>query len=658
MTGQNALLTLASVGWVAKCAAADLRITADNFSFGGVNFPQLQYLSPNYRHQIIQKVVDSNARVIRLFIRGDANHTDPEPTLGEFDKAMLDRIDDTLAQIYHISKGKVKVIIAPHDAHALRGTEDAPCDAYCKELKGYFLDFYSVDKYRELYKTRLEVFFNHYPSRNFGGRPWSELSEVILGVDVQNQPWANIHPIVAGESWLCIMATYLKDTLGLGKSNIAVITGGISGPQTLERNQNFPDSALECPAVDVIGIHGYFAQKEDFSATAGTPWANLFVPGNTLTARAEKENKLLLVEEWSYMHTGLGLAYKKQAIFDQANALNHRGIPWLYSSLTFRDEGTTSRVSIDRDEASASTAAIAALKNGLTRAETSRSNFNWTTYLSAPSKPLSNLTLIPMNPYIPDRADCLFGCEGYLCDSPDSCSPSLLCKNSVCQVPSESQPGKIADACNSKKPCLSHLSCVDGACQPCMARGTIPPKDFRKTVVYNNPHGNFGQCPLDTASPFQSLPYCRSPPSTFSYSSYSSPSSSSTDENRHESPPLASYPSNPCTNPTHCSASEYCSWGLCVPCSSSPDTPSGCLGTPCRSSNKCKTGFCNAHGRCDYPNKPRKLGNKNNFDTWRSRKGAGWNAAPKGQERGPNKVWDVPVRVAFEGGEKVKETGV
>jgi hypothetical protein len=33
---------------------------------------------------------------------------------------------------------------------------------------------------RELYKTRLGVFFRHYPSKNFDGRPWAELSEIIL----------------------------------------------------------------------------------------------------------------------------------------------------------------------------------------------------------------------------------------------------------------------------------------------------------------------------------------------------------------------------------------------------------------------------------------------------------------------------------------------
>ncbi|CAI6266463.1 unnamed protein product [Periconia digitata] len=655
MFWKNALLSLASIAWVAGCAASNLRITEDLFSFGGVNFPQLQYLAPSYRDKIIRKVVESNARVIRLFIKGDAQHSDPEPTLGEFDKDMLDRIDDTLAQIYHISKGTVKVIIVPHDAHSLRGTDDSPCDAYCKELEGYFLDFYSVEKYRDLYKTRLEVLFNHYPSRNFGGRSWSELSEVIMGVDVQNQPWANIHPIVAGEAWLCIMATYLKDTLGLGKSNIAVITGGISGPQSLTRNQNFPDSALDCPAVDIIGIHGYFAQKEDFTATAGTPWAQLLLPGNTLTARAHKQNKLLLVEEWSYQNTPLGLTYKKQAIFDQANALNHRGIPWLYSHITFLDnEGTTSQISIERDP---DIAAIGALQNALTRAATSRSYFNWTTYMDAPPPSLlSNHTLIPMNPYIPDRSSCLIGCEGFLCDSADSCAPSLMCKNSICQVPSESQPGKIADSCNSKKPCLSHLRCgKDGTCQECRARATIPPEDFRRKVVFNNPHGKFGQCELDIKDPFNELEICVAPPA----SPYIPSSSSATQEEVEKA--LEKYPSNPCTNPTHCSANEYCSWGSCVPCSSLPPSSSpsspfveGCLGSPCTSSQRCKTGLCSVHGTCDYPAKPRKLstGGKQ-YDTWKSRKGAGYG---KGKGSGPNKVWDVPVRVKIPE-EEVKATG-
>ncbi|KAI8934553.1 hypothetical protein NX059_008252 [Plenodomus lindquistii] len=314
---------------------ADLRILAENYSFGGVNYPLLQFFTPRHRDDSIREIMKSGARVIRLFIRPDKQHDDPEGELGGFDKSLLDQFDDTMAAIHHLSKGQMKVIIVPHDAHALRGTNDVPCDVYCKKLNGAFLDFYSSDEMRELYKTRLQVFFKHYPSKNFDQRPWGELSEVILGVDLQNQPFSGIWPIPAGESWLCDMANYLKFNVGLDQSNIAVISGGVSGPQSANGIQNFPDSVFKCAAIDVIGIHGYFSKTD--TATAGTPWANMFVPGNTLTARArgkEGKGKLLLVEEWTYVDSKFGPFYKKEAIFDQGNALNLRGIPWVCSRRT------------------------------------------------------------------------------------------------------------------------------------------------------------------------------------------------------------------------------------------------------------------------------------------------------------------------------------
>jgi hypothetical protein len=49
-------------------------------------------------------------------------------------------------EMYSYCLGQMKVIIVPHDAHALRGTADVPCDAYCKKLDGAFLDFYSLDE--------------------------------------------------------------------------------------------------------------------------------------------------------------------------------------------------------------------------------------------------------------------------------------------------------------------------------------------------------------------------------------------------------------------------------------------------------------------------------------------------------------------------------
>lgn len=63
------LASLVSVAALTKSAVADLRITADHHSFGGVNYPQLQFLEPSYRDEVIRAIVKTNARVIRLFSR-------------------------------------------------------------------------------------------------------------------------------------------------------------------------------------------------------------------------------------------------------------------------------------------------------------------------------------------------------------------------------------------------------------------------------------------------------------------------------------------------------------------------------------------------------------------------------------------------------------
>lgn len=80
-------------------------IATENHSFGGVNYPLLQYFTPKHRDETIRSIVKSKARVIRLFVRPDSHHTDPELQLGEFDKSLLDQLDDALAAIYRISKG-------------------------------------------------------------------------------------------------------------------------------------------------------------------------------------------------------------------------------------------------------------------------------------------------------------------------------------------------------------------------------------------------------------------------------------------------------------------------------------------------------------------------------------------------------------------------
>jgi hypothetical protein len=58
------LLTVAS--WTPP-VAADLRITADHHSWGGVNYPMLQFFTPQHRDDTIRELVKAKVRVIRLF---------------------------------------------------------------------------------------------------------------------------------------------------------------------------------------------------------------------------------------------------------------------------------------------------------------------------------------------------------------------------------------------------------------------------------------------------------------------------------------------------------------------------------------------------------------------------------------------------------------
>jgi hypothetical protein len=61
------LATVLSVAsWVPQ-VAADLRITADNHSWGGVNYPNLQFFAPKHRDDTIRALVDAKVRVVRLF---------------------------------------------------------------------------------------------------------------------------------------------------------------------------------------------------------------------------------------------------------------------------------------------------------------------------------------------------------------------------------------------------------------------------------------------------------------------------------------------------------------------------------------------------------------------------------------------------------------
>lgn len=61
------LASLVPLASLMQPVAADLRITSNHHSFGGVNYPQLQFFTAAHRDNTIREIVDSGARVIRLF---------------------------------------------------------------------------------------------------------------------------------------------------------------------------------------------------------------------------------------------------------------------------------------------------------------------------------------------------------------------------------------------------------------------------------------------------------------------------------------------------------------------------------------------------------------------------------------------------------------
>jgi hypothetical protein len=253
---------------------------------------------------------------------------------------------------------------------------------------------------------------------------------------------------------------------------------------------------------------------------------------------------------------------------------------------------------------------MTALTDVLTRASVSRSNFDWASYLPAPSAPLLNITEVPLNPYIPPTSPCTFGCESHLCLTADGCAPSLLCKNQVCQRNPESQPGQAGSTCNSKKPCQSHLHCSSGSCQPCSMRPTLPGTEV---------------CAPDAITTFYTHP--SRPPTCLSTTGRQ----------------------NPCENAGHCSSNEYCSWGLCTTC----EDEDACLGAPCKSNNSCKTGYCNDYGRCDYGGKKKLIFGPGIRGRWKNNR---VNGIPNGHERGPAKVRSEALRIVIPT-EGVMETG-
>jgi hypothetical protein len=524
----------------------------------------------------------------------------------------------------------MKVILSLHNANLLgKSASDDFCDAYCHYLHDNGIEwhsFYTNGEMRTRLKERYSQVLTSYKSPNFG-KTWNQLSEVILAIDLQNEP-------MVGDSnmehdfgdWVCDMARHLKTTCGL--SGIAVATGGLRGadwgdapPATV--GQNWPNDVFECDAVNIIAFHGYYTDD-------GKAWLNLFSEediGGILRPKALQHNKLLMVEEWSYSRgRDDNFVNQKGDIEAQGKALNLRGIPWLYWDIMSGADGWCDadgckEVSIDGNGPWPALASVMKEPDG------SSTEFDWSKYFpnnpstGAPSDPA------PATP-APENPDCTWGCLGWDCSVTSPCSEGRQCVSGICRAslkPRASKPDAECDwgcegwNCDAKTPCSEGRQCDKGICH--MSKSSSEDKsDGSCTWGCNG-----WDCSAD--SPCADNLHCVRGICKLQGSDEAPPSQSSKTEN---TPPTSTVSPDECTwgcegwdcnSKTPCANNLHCVRGICklqgndeAPSSQSSKTEKasptntlspdectwGCQGwdcdseTPCADDRQCLDGVCRA----------------------------------------------------------------
>ncbi|KAF4303459.1 putative beta- -mannanase protein [Botryosphaeria dothidea] len=295
-------------------------------SWASSNLYFLHALPADEQSRYIDMLADWGVKALRLWVTGlDGGcikgstatkaipHLEPD-AVGTYDTTVLAALDDTL-KLLHCAR--IKAIISPHDAGQINGANG--CDVYCDKY-GNQTNFYSSTEGKADYDARLSVILN-YESPNFGGRKWSQLDEVIMAFDLQNEPMINAVELLEKndpDDWLCGRAGVLKGLIDKD-SEVHVATGGIGGSHyCCDHEFNDLQKALYCDAIDIISVHGYMSKATD--------WA-YFITGDASildAVEAAGTGKKVMLEEW-------GVAADSQDGFEkQVAVFNGAGVPWLY----------------------------------------------------------------------------------------------------------------------------------------------------------------------------------------------------------------------------------------------------------------------------------------------------------------------------------------
>jgi hypothetical protein len=544
-------------------------------SFGGVNHYFLAAVDANTRQSIIQRLHQANVRVIRTFVRqeawpsekGDAKATwpDVENPVGNFNSLLstLDHYDDMLHDVYTISNGQMKVLLSLHDGNMIAtrgsGTITQPGDAYWQYMQSNgmsWTSFYSDGAIRQAFKNRMSAILNKYGSKNFGGRSWSSLSEVILAIDLENEPGvAGNQGAVYGTGWICDIATHLKNSVRL--QGIGVATGAIGGAE--DGGQNWHDEVFQCGAIDIVSIHGYYSGQDK--------WCSLLGSSSSLVTKARQSGKLVMAEEW--VNQG---GNKPADIAAQGHALNALGIPWTYWDVMTGNEGCQScgsnEVSLDGGAGSA----WAALQGVIGEASRSPSNFDWSRFLS----PIASPTPIT-DGTCGNSGGCTWGCLGWNCDAKSPCQGDNECANGIC---GKCTWGCQGWNCNTNSPCKDTNECFKGVCRAC----TWGCLGWQCSA--SQPCAGENECVNGVCKP------CTWGCLGWQCSSSSPCKLSNQCDNGLCKPCSWGCPGWSCSASQPCQGDGECTNGACGPCSW------GCLGwscsasQPCKGDNECVNGVC------------------------------------------------------------------
>uniref|UniRef100_A0A0W0F991 mannan endo-1,4-beta-mannosidase n=1 Tax=Moniliophthora roreri TaxID=221103 RepID=A0A0W0F991_MONRR len=279
-------------------------------SFAGANNYYIYSLPDADRHAILDGMQAAGMKVLRTWVTGhDAgqkgSNSRAVPDLehngiGTYDETILDQIDQLMVDAH--ARG-IKLLIGMHDKNSLQAG-----DIYGQRYgdRNFYTDPDAINNFNQ----RITHILNIHKNKLLSNRPWSELGGYIFGYESQNEPMIFDQDFYKAHlSWICSTSQQIRNNVG--DRNQLIFTGGGSAAASV---QSFFFSG-SCPAVDVVAIHDYNDDYDNFMANA--------------VSQAQAAGKKLIIEEWGSLVGGGRTANLNSNI----QKINNFKVPWLYWEL-------------------------------------------------------------------------------------------------------------------------------------------------------------------------------------------------------------------------------------------------------------------------------------------------------------------------------------